>query len=348
MAITIEGRITGPTGAPIAGASVHFYPRSDALSPEFADFTHTDSMGQYTAHILTGIYEIRVAPGIDGLLEHAERVTFTRLSRRYDYRFGGHLVRGSIRDPLGNTLDSGHVSASLKYGLYQTAGTRFHGGEYSLLLPSGTYVLRGASLERYSGLPVTETGAFSIRSDTTIHIDLGGHLVEGTVFDPDGAPMNDVLIEAYARTRFLSARTMADGRYRLWVHPDTYWFEFAPDDRNFSYIAPRVVGPLQVTAPRTLDQSLAGLEWTGTVSWRSTGAPVADVFVGVWSDTRPGSSRAATVRTDPQGAFRFVVQPELTYSLATLYDGAASVRLDGLVSRTDTTFSILLDQAPWP
>ena len=344
--ITIEGRVTGPEGEPLPETSVDFYPKDSSLSPWYnSTVGWTDSTGTYSVHLSTGTYEVRIDPRAGGLLTHVDRVTFTRFSKRYDYAFHGYRVSGTLRDPDGGVVDSGTVAAiSLSADPPRHALAHVGDGTYSLVLPEGPYDFEARG-HYWSGLPPLRKATVNVRSDTTVDMDFTGIEVSGTVLGQGGVPLEDIVVQATGGSIPVQKRSGSDGHYRLWVEPGIYFFRFAP---WYGGIVPRTTDAMEISAPIQLDADLSGVEWTGTVLWRSSGEPVPDAWAtveAVNSDPWLGASD----QTDAAGSFRLILEPNRRYNLFVRRDDASAFVLHGTERvHTDTTFEILLDPAPEP
>ena len=339
--ILVEGRITSQDGSPLEGASVRFFVADPALRNGYGE-TETDPEGRYSVSLLTGTYDVQVHAQGNAYLDHFERVTFRRSSKRYDHRFTGFHVTGTLRHPDGYGLDSGIVWAILETHPRPRALSKFDGGTFSLLLPEGTYSFEAWSPYRWSGLPDVTVNGISIHSDTTIHIDLSGIPVTGIASGPDGAPLDSVEVRVERARGFpVRSLTESDGRYRIWLPEDTYRLYFEPHER---FILPRTYGPVEVTQARSIDVDFSGVEWTGTVRWRATQQPVAGVMVRARIEDSDASPYAEST-TDAAGGFRLVLERDRRYSLYT-YDGSDLViHVPDLAALADTSFEILLDPA---
>jgi len=342
--ITIQGRITGPEGEPMPDTSVDFYPRDPTLTPwDNSTFGWTDSTGTYSVRLSTGTYEVRIDPGAGGFLTHIDQVRFTRSSKRYDHAFRGYKVSGAVRDPSGGVVDSGAVAARFLYSQpTRYAQTRVVNGAYSLVLPEGLYDFDAVG-HHWSGVPPLRLSTVSVRNDTIINLDFAGIEVSGTVLGRDGAPLDEIVVEAVETSRlWLRTQTGPDGRYRIWVRPGTYTFRFWRGG-----IVPRTTGPIEVTAPIQVDGDLSGPEWTGTVLWRSTREPVPGAWARAEAVTADPPTGASS-ETDVSGTFRVILEPNRRYDLRVRHDNAATFEVENIRAQTDTTFEILLDPAPGP
>jgi hypothetical protein len=248
-----------------------------------------------------------------------------------------------VLDPDGGVLDSGWVAVNLP-GVGH-AFTYFRGGAFSMLLPAGRYAFHVVDRNFLSGLPPLDLQSVPVTADTLITFRLGGIPVSGTVLGPDGLPMQDVRVQAEQPGLYVETSTGADGRYRLYVTSDSYRIFFNPPYPFF--IIPRVVGPVTITAPASIDCDLSGIQWTGTVRRSGSNDPVSGMTVAV-DMLDDAYHRSAAIGTGSQGEFRLIVEPGRQYDLVAYdpntYRIAASV--PGVTATADTTFEIVIPSAP--
>lgn len=306
----------------------------------------TNSQGMYSILLQTGTYEVEVEATANGFLTRRDRVYVSQRHHRADFSFAGFRVAGNVLDPNGLGLDSGWVTARLPN--YASATSRLQNGRYVLFLPKGSYSLTARPADDWSGVSFMVWNSVPIASDTTIDLRLEEILVSGKVFGPDGAPMADVRVRGYAQDASGAAmmRTDADGTYQLYLPAGAYRFYFDPP---FTMgIVPRVVGPLSVTAPTSVDCDLSGVVWSGAIRRSDTNAPVtALVYVAMLDEPDP---RTAATSTDSQGVFRLVMERNRRYDLSA-YDPDALTslaKLHGIAATVDTTFEILVPPPPTP
>ena len=335
--VTVEGRISGPSGEPLEGAVVSFE-SGEAVWTGWA-YAVTDSLGLYTVSLLAGKYAVSVYPPDDYATPvHEDRVALSSSHRRYDFRFQGFRVTGRVTGPTGAPIDSGYVSAQSTGPARGGARSPLRNGSYLFLLPASTYAFYASDADYLSGLPGRSIAGVPITADTTIDIELNGIAVSGHVYGPDGLPMGGVRV----RVEYLVQNvTKVDGSYLLYAPPGNHrvWFE---PPYPF-YIFPRVTDPVTIGSPISIDGDLSGVEWTGTVRRLDTGESVSDVTLVV---TQVGDelNRAAAIRSGPQGEFRFVLERARSYDLKTYDPGTSepTIRLQDVAATTDTTFDILV------
>lgn len=346
--VTVTGRVLAPSGAPLPGAEIAFEP-SERMSGRAA-FTTADSSGSYSVRLAPGRYDSRVAPPREiGILALAEPVVVSQGRARIDFTFGGYRVTGRVLKPDGSVVDSGLVHAILGGQGYRNAMSPTKEGRYSLLLPHGKYSFRAVAGGHWSGFHPTLRDSVAVDADTTIDFHLGGISVSGRVLGPDGLPMKDVGVEARSpviagievnRSYPVQNRTSADGRYQLYLPANSYSIWFRPPHPFF--IVPRVVGPVTIAEPTSIDVDLAGIEWVGTVRRADTHEPAAGVSVTVKS--ADDERRAASIRSGTRGDFKFVLERGRRFDME-IHDPDSReqfVALQGVAASADTLLEILI------
>lgn len=334
--VTVEGRISGPSGEPLRGAFVSFQPGETAWAEW--ETAATDSLGLYKVSLLSGKYAVFVYPPDDyGAPVHDDRVAFSSSHGRYDFSFQGFRVTGRVIGPTGAPIDSGYVSAQSP-GTHGGARSPLANGSYSLLLPGGTYSFNARDADYLSGLPGRSITGVAISADVAMDIELNGIPVSGHVYGPDGLPMGDVRVRA---DYVVQSVTEADGSYLLYPPSGTYRIWFQPPSPF--YIFPRVTDPVTIGGPVSIDADLSGAEWTGTVRRVGTGESVSDVTLLV-RQVGDELRRVAAIRSGPQGEFRFVLERDRSYDLETYDSGTGewTIRLQAVAATADTTFEILI------
>ena len=333
--ITVEGRISGPSGEPLAGTHLSFL----SVGPIDTGWENasTDSLGRYVVQLFSGEYFVSVYPPA-GLAtpEHRALVEFSGSRRRYDFDFQGFRVTGRIIAPSAAPIDSGYIAAYRYDPPHGNAYAPLRSGSYSLLLPAGVYSLHARDANSYSGLPARYVGGVPITADTTIDIDFTGIEVSGHVSGPEGLPMDSVRVRAeYVVQNY----TKPDGSYRLYVPTGTYRIWFLPPH---AYILPRVTAPMTVSAPVTIESDFSGVEWTGTVRRLGTGVPLPEVHLFV-RQVGDEVGRGASAVSGAQGEFRFILERDRSYDLQTYTPGSGwTTRLQGVAATADTTLEILV------
>jgi len=344
--VTVTGLVLVASGKPLPGTTLFFMPGEPML--EQTAHAIADSSGTYSVRLISGKYDVDLKPpsGL-GFLARTEQVTVSDSHARLDFTFSGYRVTGRVVAPNGSLVDSGRVMAILGPSGHSNGMSLIKHGDYSLLLPGGRYSLQATAANYWSGLYPERQESLSIDADTTIDFRLGGISVSGRVLGPDGLPMRDVGVEARSpmiagievnRTYPVQGRTSADGRYQLYLPTSSYSIWFRPPHPFF--IVPRVVGPVTITEPTSIDVDLAGIEWAGTVKRVDTHEPAPGISVTV--KLAGDEKRAASTRSGPRGDFRFILEADQCYDLET-YDPTTRERvvmLQGLTASADTLLAI--------
>lgn len=343
----VQGTIQNRDGAGIEGARIEFGPRfsASARDPNAFAVAYTDAAGGFHLDLLEGDYEYWVGFP-DGIgLDFAsgfQSVTLTRSSPRVDIRLTGFFVTGSLIDPLGATVDSGLVYASSERGDF-LASSVYRNGSFSFLIPSaGLYRFDAFPLGPGSGLPGVKLRAVPVAGDTTLTLQIEGQPVTGTVLGPDGLPLEGASVTLAGSHGDPSARTSADGSYRLWVAPGSHRF-LAEAGASARYVFGRVSPWIDVAGPTTIDWDLAGTNWAGSVRESGSDAPVESALVSA-SAAPAGYPLGASAYTNSSGAFALTVEPGLDYNLevkpppGALWQGIRT----GAVAGADTTFDFTL------
>jgi hypothetical protein len=336
--VELGGRVTGPSGEPLPRTLLSFTPEDLAL--DYFAHAITDSSGAYSVRLLSGTYSVQLVPPA-GLMSRTEKITVSAGHSRADFPFRGYRVSGTVIDPAGSVLDSGFVYAFT--GRNGQAISRLQAGRYSLVLPAGRYSFFAGPADYWSGFSPLRKDPVAVAGDTTIDFHLSGTPVTGRVTGPDGRPLNDAGVVARGDVS-VKNRTAADGTYRLYVPPGSYRVFFYPPFPY--YIIPRVVGPLALTAPASIDGDLSGVEWTGVVLRSDTSEPVPELTVLVRMIDDP-DGRSAAIQSGSQGEFRFIMEANRRYDLF-VFDSSMSLevaKVQGVTATSDTTFEIRIPPA---
>jgi hypothetical protein len=338
--ITVTGRVL-VAGKPLPGTDISFTPTE--FRPREIAFAIADSSGIYSVPLTSGTYDVEVTPPIgSGYVTLTKHLTVSPNHARLDFTFSGYRVTGRVMTPNGSVVDSGCVYAVANDSTRSGTMSQTKEGSYSLFLPHGRYSLQGGTANYWSGFYPARQESVPIEADTTIDFRLGGISVSGVVLGPDGFPMRDAGVEARSNSRFIQQRTDADGHYQLYVPPDSYLVRFSPP--HPFYITSRVVGPLTITEPTSIDANLSGTEWIGTVQREGTNEPVPGMIVLVG---REGDDRMAAITVGPRGEFRFILETGQRYGFQ-VYDPVRRERrdmLEGVIASSDTAFTFFVPPA---
>ena len=340
--ITVTGSVLVAAGGPLPGTALFFTPTE--VMPDQNTYAVADSSGAYSVRLISGTYDVRLSPPDGhGFLARTEQVTISGKHSRLDVTFGGFRVTGRVVAPNGPWVDSGQVSATLMAPGHSVAISTIKQGSYSLHLPGGRYSFLAGAAGYWSGFYPVWQESVPIDADTTIDFHLGGISVSGKVLGPDGLPIKDVGVEAQSKSHFVQNRTAADGRYQLYLPADSYQVWFRPPYPFF--IVPRVVGPVTITKPTSIDGDLSGIEWAGTIRRAGTDEPVPGIYV--WVQMTSDDKRSAAIRTDSLGNFRFVLEADQHYDLETQdpVSREQEVWLHDATASADTTVVIFIPPA---
>ncbi len=198
----------------------------------------------------------------------------------------GGSIAGSVVDDRGGTIDSfsvGVESFAWEHGSSaRRDATPFHGGTFRLdrLVP-GTYVLTAST----PGRPPARSDPVEVRSgeltDGVRIVVAPGGVIVGRVFDPRGAPIEDVELRFDMPSAIAGsdavAKTDGEGRYRLEGAPSGLLTIRAQKD---GYRA-KLVSGLQVDSGRTLTDDIT----LGAID----GAPGRMEFGGIGASLGSGS-----------------------------------------------------------
>lgn len=358
--LTVTGQITDRDGPGISQTYVDFIsldprdraqdgegpiviasPRGTALDAS----TVTDTEGRYRIQIPAGPYRVIVQRQTGYPPVVIPRFEAAPGRSELNYHYTGVRITGTLTVPAGVSLTGAQVVVNRRSGLYEgwwSVYATMVGSQYSMLVPPGSYEL-SAGAHGTVGLPAVSRN-ITVASDTTVDVELTGHLLTGTVRGPNGLPLERIRITARGAPDVLLITTYstADGSYRMYVPEGVYRFELAPWDASAKYIASRDYPPVPVTGPAVLDFDMSGVEWSGTVKNSSDSTTVSDAYVSVQELGDPYRF-GATVWTDASGTFRLVVRPDQYYVLAT-YNRVVGT----FASHADTTFTIYVDPSPLP
>jgi len=250
-------------------------------------------------------------------------------------------VTGTVRGPGAAPLSAGSLLASSEY---TSTRAEIVGGRYTFLLPEGTYRFSIDPRQLGTGVPEVAFPGIDVVADSTIDFSVDGNLVSGTVMGPGGLPLEAAWVYADGVNASATSQTAADGTYRLYLPSRDYRFYVDP---GRGYIATRSYGPTLVTAPRTLDFDVSGVEWSGTVRNATTGEPLPQIEVRAFGRKISGGSYANWV-TGADGLFRLVLERNTTYDLAVtpLDPHGPYVVFRSIPAVNDSTFDLLLPPAP--
>jgi hypothetical protein len=314
--VSVTGRVTDATGAPIADARVSY--RLSATTPDI-DADTTDAGGYYGVTVAAGTWValVEADQALGTLTVPGVAVTAPGPVVR-DFAFPPPLaVGGHVFDSLGAGIDGARVQ--FRGGRTGARVTVFcdAGGAYAAMLPPDTYEAVVTPVgpaedthlrQRFPGIVVT--GA--VARDFTLR---RGVLVSGTVFDDLGMPLlaeTGIDVQLGANSMYFApdgATTDAGtGTYEIGPLPlEAVTFVVRPPaDLGFpaQRFARRIIGPLAQTESFMLER---GVVLSGTIVRDDGTTPEGDVEV----DLVPPSGGIAPDgdRTDGSGTYRIALFP---------------------------------------
>jgi len=234
---------------------------------------------------------------------------------RFVYRLAGAYISGEIRSPDGVALGAGVIRMQ-GYGPgvedYYFLNYILTGPTFRVLVPRGIYAVQTCGGTAPYPYPAVELRSIPIANDTTMIFQLEGSRVEGVVTSRGGIPVPGATVFASSVNTGVSAQTNAAGEYFLYLPDGTYRWTITPEDSS-RYILPRHVASAPLSGPATVNFSLDGTSWSGTILTEGTGAPQAGRYVVAipWLDP----NRTATSRTDYAGSFHLLLERGLEYDL---------------------------------
>ena len=256
----IAGTVTGPDGAPVAGAQILVRTYGNQIT---AAMTRTDASGAYTVHVAAGDYIIGAindtttstaastwwtsssTPATSQFKAEKVTVASSTLTRNFTLaagaRLAGTITTSDTSQPLAGivvTLVDFVSGQTLMYITTQPDGT------FSFNVAPGTYYVsaRNSTLQPYATavyITGTPTGGSNKCLATGVTLAAGdsktgamtlepGHQISGLVSDPTTGPVGGMVVRfqdassAAGGAGAESMRTGKDGTYHLWVQPGTY------------------------------------------------------------------------------------------------------------------------------
>ncbi len=155
--VTIEGSVRDRDGVAMMETYVYFTPEADP-SGNFLPSTYvrTDTDGAFKTALAEGSYAVGIdPPNSTGYPEgRVGKFTVDRSKPRFDYRFSGTKVSGSLTGPGGPLLTRAYIQCS-DAPYRTTASAVTTGGHYSLFIPPGLYTFAVQPSDNYSGIATT-------------------------------------------------------------------------------------------------------------------------------------------------------------------------------------------------
>ncbi len=333
--ILLSGRVTGPDGNPVQDAHVHAGDRDRSDGDE--GWARTERDGTYRLPLPAGVYEVVAEPpGGSELL----RETILDVNLTADLTLDITLTQGLILSGQASRPD-GEGLFEVQINVFNPQTGEWFGtqtqrdGTYQLALPPGTYGLR-AEPPQGSEFVIQEIQEFEFTDSQTLDLIFDrGIVLSGRVIDPDGNPVREGWINAFAPPRDnFGTGIHSDGTYLLAMPPGDYEISVYP--RFGSDLIEKRLSAVEVRADRELEIELErGVTLSGQVS-DAQGNPVLQV--NVHAEGEKGFGGGAPV--DPEGRYRIPLSPG-TYSVFFEPFGGRLVRK--VVEDVDVTAPRILD-----
>ena len=333
--ILLSGRVTGPDGNPVQDAHVHAGDRDRSDGDE--GWARTERDGTYQLPLPAGVYEVRAEPpgGSELLRETIFDVNLTADLTLDITLTQGLILSGQASRPDGEGLFEVQINVfNPQTGEWFGTQTQ-RDGTYQLALPPGTYGLR-AEPPQGSEFVIQEIQEFEFTDSQTLDLIFDrGIVLSGRVIDPDGNPVREGWINAFAPPRDnFGTGIHSDGTYLLAMPPGDYEISVYP--RFGSDLIEKRLSAVEVRADRELEIELErGVTLSGQVS-DAQGNPVLQV--NVHAEGEKGFGGGAPV--DPEGRYRIPLSPG-TYSVFFEPFGGRLVRK--VVEDVDVTAPRILD-----
>jgi hypothetical protein len=340
-AATINGTVSPAPGMVVAAYDA---------SGNFVVQTTTNSSGQYTLTVNPGSYHLLAydPAGVYATSYYADADSFETSALlnvsgnltniNFALVKAGYLA-GTVTSQNGTPLPNITVAAYNLNGTRRGFTQTDSAGHYVLPLPPGTYALAAFDTtlkyvttfynarETFSsadllGVAESQTTLANFALAEAVHIS-------GTVTDTTGAPLANIIVNAYGNAGTVSGTTTdASGHYQLSLRSGTYRLVFEDPNGDYATVyypnAESFAAAGAVTAPATNVNAtlLRAGHLTGTVT-SSSGSPLSNVVVAAYNPD--GSIRTTTFATSghyvlnvPPGTYK-VVAFDITGQYANAY-----------------------------
>lgn len=322
--ILVHGQILDPRGGAISNVTVAF----EAVGASFGHGATPDKDGRYRIALKPGDYDVYFA--ISSMIyPGGGRVHVSPTSTTMDFTLEGFHVRGIVLDATGKRGERIQVGAQEAGPLSEWTSDVIDGA-YSLFIPEGTHTFEIMD-EQFATLLTTD--GVPVHADTTIDFQFDRFPVRGTVSGADGKPDQGALISMGV----VYGECDAAGRYVLYPPAGEIRIFCSSHDPS---VLDRMVGPMTVAGPTTVDFDLRGIVWTGTVLRQNTNEVPADCYV-VASIGSVNERRSAFSRLSSNGAFQVTVEPGFAYDLDVWHEEpSALLYRQTFTAASDTTFQL--------
>jgi peroxiredoxin/5-hydroxyisourate hydrolase-like protein (transthyretin family) len=240
----------------------------------------------------------------------------------------GGLVTGKVLRP------NGKPAAQVPVGVYGPARPRSGAAVQSTLTDSdGMYQLRVPAGEQFVYVQLEGDGmrtltvkeGESAQADFLLKQDPEPTVLQGTVLDPEGKPVEGAVVKAQGKDARFYIRSEAEtdeaGRFKIVIHSpsDALALEVRKGDLYAASIDPDADGDTEIRTVR------GGLVTLGGVVRDVQGRPIPGAQILLMRRQNGTGRSVAEVRTDAQGRYRFADQfPNREYMVSAVANGYGS------------------------
>ncbi len=232
----VSGIVTGP-GGPVAGADLD---AEDSETGEkiYMQGDNTDTEGFYHITVPPGAFDISVEPPEGSNLAPAIAYNVSVLGDiTLDFSLEtGYQVSGTVSGPTGSGVADADINVEdgdTGEELYTPGDDTDESGDYLVIVPAGNYDINVLPQISDRLVPAIEYDVFVI-SDLLLNFNLeAGHLVTGTVSDPEASGVGNVdldVINPSTDEKLFTPRDNTDnsGIYQLVIPQGVYDIDFRP------------------------------------------------------------------------------------------------------------------------
>jgi hypothetical protein len=317
----VSGTVTGP-GGPVAGADLD---AEDSETGEkiYIQGDNTDSEGFYHITVPPGIFNISVEPPEGSNLAPAIAYNVSVLGDiTLDFFLEtGYLVYGTVSGPTGSGVADADINvenSDTGEELYTPGDDTDESGDYQVIVPAGNYNIYVVPQIDDRIAPAIEYDVL-VSGDFLLNFNLeAGHLVTGTVSDPEASTVSDVdldVIDPATEEELFTPHDNTDnsGVYQMIIPPGVHDIAFKPPVIP-PYLAPVYLENQIIVSDVVIDVTLPyGILLTGLVqNSYQVGVEGVDIDAIDLSDTT--DVPLVGDYTDSNGEFATVVAPG-TYNL---------------------------------
>jgi len=358
--VTVSGRVTDTTGAPIMDVYLHFFLPTGRV---YTVLDKTDASGNYSVVVVPGTYDLRYGPH-SGTPYQALSVPSVAIPGNITLPTvalqTGLAVSGTVLDSVGGGQPVINVNINAVDTVTGASVILSHdrtdaNGLYSVVVPPGSYFIQYEPL-KCTLLAGLQSAATSVSADTTMPtVNLpAGVVVKGLVTDTGGAPVFDVNTDYFngsgVEVIANDDHTDATGAFSTVLVPGTYSMTYSPP-RGLRLAGVATSGVVVNTNPTTVPtvRLPTGFFVSGRVV-TSGGATVPNVEISFFTAGTSTQIYVSHNSTDTAGSFS-IVSVQGTYDILFTPPATtclAAVTRRGVVVASDTALSdtVLLCPAP--